>query len=417
MKGHKGSRPLRERTKERRVRLKPNNQRPSLKREHGIEKGSQDSESAYHTHEASDCIVDRTSSIEQDSNGSDRKNSSVENKLDISPNMKASSNTFLQKHESQESDFPKDSMSDDDKLAVIDNGCEKSKRNSQSISSDNDEEVILEIKTSPLPEDNNGLAVNENVATKFENSINVNDNVNLDKKIQFEGKSHARFNTKEVNIDCPKKSDKVALCREEAKSSLENSPDRENRIGANHSNIEHKDISSQENVMTHSCQSSQQAEKLFRNGFTSSELKRNGNSPSHSTSSVHFTKELVQLREITPKSSREGTPTHSQSDIVLQSKRPLRGTGMCQNTDSESESDTNCAANKLLPSVRRRRSNLSESTEISGTILRNRRQPSLPRRDTKTNSTTGVSSSEGETEGQCSEYSRSSKRVRYLIYT
>ncbi|XP_053382357.1 protein PHTF2-like [Mercenaria mercenaria] len=454
MKGHKGSRPLRERTKERRVRLKPNNQRPSLRREHSHEKCSQDSESAYHTHEASDSIADRTSSVEHDSNGCGKRDNLVDNKLDISPRITVSCSSeatkkvqaFLKKNESQESDFPKDSNSDDDKLAVIDDGCEKSKRHSQSISSDNDDDDVLKVNTSPVTVNATSVGAETFVGIKSEDKkILDTGNTDLSKKIQFEGESHVESNkvmpnqdssviqcsgeasTKEVINDNHRKTDensssgKVVLKKQPHTEdsdgsflniSLENSPEKESRNGACDTNNETKELSSQKRALKSTCPTSLKLESHTDYMSKSSEFTKDAqNSTTHSVSSVHFTKDLVQLREITPKSSREGTPTHTQSDVLLQTKRALRGSGMCPNSDTESESDNNLASTKLLPNVRRRKMNLPDSTEISGNILRNRRQASLTLRDAKTHSThstTGVSSSEGETEG--TEYSRGSRR-------
>lgn len=407
MKGHNSSRPLRERTKERRVRLKTNSQRPSLRREMNLEKGSQDSESAYHTHEASDSIADRNSSVEQDSNGhKDKRENSISDKLDISPKIVLPCDTdtvskvedFLKKTESQESDFPKDSNSEDEKLVVINDGCEK-KRHSQSISSENEDEDSIP-------------------------KVTPDESSNLCKKINFEGQSHLEKGSKENSFDSHKSDENISSgkeCLKEQKHtedsegsflniSLESSPVTEKLNGATDQKEEAIEISSQGEDVKSSCPSSLKLGNQNDYLCKSSERKTSTNHSAHSVSSVHFTKDLVQLREITPKSSREGTPTHTQSDVLLQTKRNLRG--VCQNSDTESESDNNIASSKILPNVRRRKINLPDSSD---SILRNRRQPSLTLRDSKTNSTTGVSSSEGETEGQSSEYSRCSRKVSHIF--
>lgn len=441
MKGHIGSRPLRERTKERKVRLKPNSQRPSLRREQNLEKLSQDSESAYHTHEASDSFADK-SSLEHGSNGCDLRDTLLDNKLDISPRIVVSSSVdakvkaFLKKNESQESDFPKDSNSDDDKLAIDENDCEKSKRHSQSISSE-EEEDVLQVNICK-----NGKVTGHE--TKYSNDVQdkelvVNDGTLLNNKIKFEGHSHVEsssetavqdlsksnlnnkldksniLNSSHINVDLDIAADKISVNEKTANGdsessfidiSIENSL--ENRNDACDITKETKDVSSQKRALKTSYPSNLKLE--CQNGFQSMSAQ-GPNLNTHSGSSVHFTQDLVQLREITPKSSREGTPTHTQSDVLLQTKRSVRGNGLC-NSDTESESDNNIASNKILPNVRRRKMNLPDSTEVGGTILRNRRHMSLNIRDSKTHSTTGVSSSDGETEG--TEYSRSSRRVNLL---
>jgi hypothetical protein len=416
MKGHIGSRPLRERTKERRVRLKPNNQRPSLRREQNLEKGSQDSESAYHTHEASDSIADK-SSLEHDSNGCDVRDSLLDNKLDISPRIVVSTSAdakvkaFLKKNESQESDFPKDSNSDEDKLAIDESGCEKSKRHSQSISSE--EEDVVRVNICTISRNDKLTETEPNCANELHEKISISD------KIKFEGLSHIEScNEASIqDIAIHDLNDKIMndkTLNGDSESSFVNistEMETENTKGACDKNNETKDVSSQKRALKSTCPSNL---KLECQNDIQSISAQDSNLTTHSVSSVHFTKDLVQLREITPKSSREGTPTHTQSDVLLQTKRSVRGSGIC-NTDTESESDNNLASNKILPSVRRRKMNMSDTSEVGGTGLRNRRHMSLNIRDNKKHSTARVSSSEGETEGtEYSRGSRGSRRVRVL---
>ncbi|KAL4218382.1 homeodomain transcription factor [Mactra antiquata] len=477
MKGHTGSRPLRERTKERRVRLKPNNQRSNLRSDSRSEQVSQDSESAYHTHEASDSIVDRTSSLDHESNGASGSKKLLDKKLDISPRFLLNGHEskkvseYNKSNESQESDFPKDSNSEDEKNIVNSEKGEKSKRNSQSISSDNEEDLVENknvevakngVKDGDIPVDKmvvkgeekhcdsienvgasslehkikfEGISVSADVDEKTEgigiyltdtvhtlSSVNGNKNEGFDDHMKGVAKG-SKDDCKNIVVDL---NGEVAL--DNGKEKL---VDDLNIDGASHSvsqsinnsvcssrnnsdQIKH-DISDTIDKKTitdfHSCQTADQSclkhsviKQTSGNGVKSLPLKATGSSISDTVNNVHFTADLVQLREITPKSSREGTPTHTQSDMLIQSKRGIVG----NKSDTESDSDDNLASKKHLPKVRLWK--ISQSESETGSILRNRRNPKLSLRETKTNSTTGISSSEAETEGLSSEHSRGSRR-------
>lgn len=433
LKGHLGSRPLRERTKERRVRVKGSNQR-SARRENA-EISAQDSESAYHTHEASDSVVDRTSSVEQDSNGrAEKGKNSVEAKLDISPrvtvhgceSVNGTDQPYYKTRESQESDLPQESNSEDDKkLTVKTGGVENSKRSSQSISSEDDENNEPKILPSSLK---NKTLLEE----KLDNiSLNKRD---LEKKIRFEGFSMndnivkvveeeetvTTVTTEQSSVESkPRETNQEDTDSSFINISLENPPQKNgvcdvkivtdgNTTTVESSSTLTENSSSVLNDQS-ACQSTQ-SEKTNSNQKLTFDLK----CPLNSTTTVHFNKDPVQLREITPLTSRESTPTHTQSDSLLQSKRKVRGSSMCEKSDTDTESEPERSANKIITNVRRRKVvTLQESASCdNGSFgLRNRKQTAFALRDNQTPGTTAGSSSDGETEGHSSEYSRGSRRV------
>ena len=114
---------------------------------------------------------------------------------------------------------------------------------------------------------------------------------------------------------------------------------------------------------------------------------------------VHFIagSDLVMEREITPLCSRDSTPTHTQSEVVIpvlnaSTKRLRRVT-----TKSKSESDTESDEGESYH-VRRRKARLQDNKE-NGTG-----RSSLAQTSRKTNA--ACSSTEGETEAQASECGR-----------
>lgn len=404
-----------------------------------MECASQDSESAYHTHEASDSIADRTSSLEQDSNGRAGKGgneSGLDKKLDISPREMGSGCENLIKgtsvtvtsvnvepvccktRESQESDLPQDSNSEDDKkLTVKTNGVDKSKRSSQSISSDDDDVT-------------NGKNVSEGFNVEnFEGNAGISKK-DLEKKIRFEGLSVSDDST-QAKVSSPGKFSDVLkseskstedidreikskeLISEESETSyvnisVENSPQKESRKDQCDLNIAANEIASSHTVL-------ESQSSCLPNVNTQVEAvpgQSQSNGPKCPlSSSVHFKKDPVQLREITPLSSRETTPTHTQSDSLLPNKRRLRGSSLCEKCDSETESENDVSVSKL--NLRRRIVKLPESASCeNGSFgLRNRKQAGFSLRETKSAGARAGSSSEGETEGHSSEYSRGSRRV------
>ena len=423
MKGHLGSRPLRERTKERKVRVKTGGSSRHNVRRDIPEVGSQDSESAYHTHEASDSVADRTSSMELDSNRRSTKGDKFSRKrdkqLDISPrvvvpgceNGASIDSMCFKTRESQESDLPQDSNSEDDKkLKVKNDEVENSKRSSQSISSEDEAENKKSSK---------GF-VDDDVI----NGVNKKE---LEKKIRFEGLS--------VNMECPStnngdlnvKTSTIKVLKAELEQSGELTSD---KVETSFENISlenssmtlngNSDSGCNENVLTNeSCASSdsQAVSQSAAGSYQCNETETvDGKAvnvrPETICSSVRFNKESDQLREITPLNSRETSPTHTQSDCLLQNKSKIRGS-VCDESDTETESESEHKNNKVLPNRRRKNPTVQESVSCDATsfTLRNRKQPSFPLREPKSNDTTAVSSSEGETEGHSSEYSRGSRRV------
>lgn len=420
MKGHLGSRPLRERTKERRVRVKATSSVRHTTRRENIELASQDSESAYHTHEASDSVADRTSSMEQDSNGrSDMEGKScrLDKKLDISPrvvvpgceNVSKVNSAYHKTRESQESDLPQDSNSEDDKKLRVKSDEVENKRSSQSISSENEEESTSKKSM--------GVG-NESVKTT---EVSRSD---LEKKIKFEGLSVNEDGPSRLDLDIKtstevvktevKKSGEV-VCEKTETSCVEVS------VGSSLPQ-ETKNVVCEGNGLTNGAAPEIQVDgqspalsPMSDGPATIEDIVEELNFALNDKNCVHFNKESDQLREITPMSSRETSPTHTQSDSLLQNKRKLRES-KCGKSDTETESENDHKNSKVLPI--RRRKNLTVQESVSGEngnyTLRNRKQPSFPLRESKSNDTTAVSSSEGETEGHSSEYSRGSRRVSFL---
>ncbi|XP_052763140.1 protein PHTF2-like isoform X2 [Mya arenaria] len=416
MKGHKGSRPLRERTKERRVRLKASNPRQNLRRDNNVDKPSQESDAAYHTLDASDSVPERASSIEHDSNESEikgqvsRKNDATR-KPEILPKVvvngcEVTNIDFSKVRESQESDFPERSTSEDEKDCINVHGDDKSKRSSQSISSDNEDvRGISEMERK-------NFRCNGNVPEKqIDNVVQKNA---LEMKTSFEGVSV------NVSIDASAETLKEAL-ETNSESSFLNLSLSNSSIEEPINNVIDLKLLTNENSSQTSLPESANSPNVKQRTYRKINQKRSllnaedntKSSPSSESSTVQFTADLVQLREITPISSRESTPTHTQSDCLLQAQRVIRGgKNLCDKTDTDTESENERSA-KILPNRRRKVSSpVLESQSCDSTGLRNRRQPGLPLLEAKTNSMTAPSSSEGETEGHSSEYSRSGRRGR-----
>jgi len=420
MKGHKGSRPLRERTKERKVRLKTGKaggHRSGLRRDlNGGNRSAQDSDAAYHTYDASDSVPDRPSSGDHDSTENGRSEDAVdmlgpksENVPQLLVNGCEKPNSELCKRtESQESDFPQHSTSDDDKhtSCAIDN--DQSKRCSQSISSDNEDvtEICSHVSkisdTGPSPVKFNCDNDQMNSKTTF---ISV-----MDKKNSFEGLSVKKsvVNIKPLEHVVNDESSYMNV-------SVSNSSVEEPKLCAPELKIATNGCSSHVGVIIAAGSGAEIKVRATRSDLNDSDVT---NLPPDPNSAVQFTPELFQLKEITPLSSRECTPTHSQSDGVLQThQRHIRGGKPCDEMRRTTESDTDSDIehkNKILPNIRRRKPTVSVSiqdTQSCDTGLRNRRQPGLVLHGSTANSTTGVSSSDGETEGHSSEYSRGSRRV------
>ncbi|KAH3711411.1 hypothetical protein DPMN_071080 [Dreissena polymorpha] len=444
MKGHKGSRPLRERTKEQTIRY---NQIRAMNQRIIIRENAQDSESAYHTFEASDSIPERTSSREPDSYGAGRvdeirrkeDNSSSESKLDISPRVKINGcETFCKTRESNESDFPQESNSDDEKPGLVVHLEQISKRSSQSISSDDDDNEDKYNKTSALNvsvqsvdsqtlENNkelNAKAVFEGVSVSSLKNVSVQSSYmqtlendkQMNAKAEVEGVSVSPFEnptplegrSTEISQTVP-----VVVVKESDPSPVGTSTPFKlcNGASGQSSQIGAVDTTSTQKVCR--IRDSHTHQDVNRSALSNMMLDGAPNmmkSHTHIASTVHFTKDLVSLREFTPKSSRESTPTHTPSDILLQKKHSLKMREKLD-TDTESEVERTERSKIKFVNLRRRKGSESQCTEVKSSILRNRWHPgSLSLLETK--STTGVSSSDGETEGHSSEYSRGSRRGR-----
>ena len=456
-----GSRILRERNKERKNRAKGGIHRSSSK----ADPLSQDSESAYHTFEES--VVDRGSSADFDSIGSVSKGGeeSLIGIVNVRNNNDTHSNS-LDKHinvkhlrESQESDLPEDSNTDEDVEKTETGDKDSSKRFSQSISSDNEIEIDTinsfvekdekqvkdkcmdndadeghnvvpiancSISCEKLPSD----SVSNEYCAKDDQSPEPNGFSDLAVKLRFEGRSHLNKNVEDVdNLEDKTEEENVVkwepktsetgvrfnVSESETQSKVCDQSEKKStfRSLASRKKMKRKDTDSNNKIFSGAkvLLEPKHDNSIHSTGSEFSSLssveREHSPVPAHIASYVHFT--LDKQRDITPRSSREGTPTHTQSDVILQAKH-ARG-GNINSKSSDSESEDNEKLSKTLPNVRRRKVTLQDGIEVSGSILRNRRQPApLGIRETKS-STTVVSSSEGETEGQSSEYSRESRRV------
>ena len=156
-------------------------------------------------------------------------------------------------------------------------------------------------------------------------------------------------------------------------------------------------------TVTHSCISDQNVDSLADDITKKIKGLRNRKHPA-----VHFIpgSELVREREITPLCSRDSTPTHTQSEIVLPAsnaaaKRLRRVTA---HSKSESDTETDEEGGSYQQKTLRRRKGRGQDTKESGSGRSSLLPPSTCRK-----SSTAASSSEGETEAQASECGR---RVR-----
>ena len=157
-------------------------------------------------------------------------------------------------------------------------------------------------------------------------------------------------------------------------------------------------------TVTHSCISDQNVDSLADDITKKIKGLRNRKHPA-----VHFIpgSELVREREITPLCSRDSTPTHTQSEIVLPAsnaaaKRLRRVTA---HSKSESDTETDEDGGSYQQKTLRRRKGRGQDTKESGSGRSSLLPPSTCRK-----SSTAASSSEGETEAQASECGR---RVRH----
>ena len=159
-------------------------------------------------------------------------------------------------------------------------------------------------------------------------------------------------------------------------------------------------------TVAHSCISDQNVDSLADDITKKIKGLRNRKHPA-----VHFIpgSELVREREITPLCSRDSTPTHTQSEIVLPAsnaaaKRLRRVTA---HSKSESDTETDEEGGSYQQKTLRRRKGRGQDTKESGSGRSSLLRPSTCRK-----SSTAASSSEGETEAQASECGR---RVRLIF--
>ena len=172
--------------------------------------------------------------------------------------------------------------------------------------------------------------------------------------------------------------------------------------------IENLESTSNESLLSgstvaHSCVSGQNEDSLADDITKKIKGLRNRKHPA-----VHFIpgSELVREREITPLCSRDSTPTHTQSEIVLPAsnaaaKRLRRVTA---HSKSESDTETDEEGGSYQQKTLRRRKGRGQDTKENGSGRSGLLPPSTCRK-----SSTAASSSEGETEAQASECGR---RVR-----
>ena len=427
-----GSRSARERTKDRKTRSKTNlnngRQHMSVRRSNLNAGHTQDSESAYNTHEASDSYFDPSTSHEHDSNGLSQKGSE---------HLKVQHDATAKLRESQESDLPESHGSnseDDSKVKLRDkgakNGCVEKhveKRISQSISSEEEDtetancvtenigcEIIKIVKDS-LANDPSKTVSQEfsrlkqierlNLKSEFE-GVSKHEHENLGSTVtqldkanqQLDGadralSSHSANQESHLKVKVDEMTETVGVHSSFIDISYEST-------SPTFSSIDDLESTSNEALLpvaTESKSADQNTDSL-----ADDICKKVKDSKNRRNQAVHFIpgNDLVEEREITPLCSRDSTPTHTQSEIILpttnmSTKRLRRVT-----SKSKSESDTETDDEGGSYQVRRRKGRGQELKEGGGGGGRS--SLSHPVRK----SSTGVSSSEGETEAQASECGR-----------
>ena len=448
--GQASSRSARERKKERKTRSKTNlsNPRQQLpaRQADANSRHTQDSESAYNTHEASDSYFDPTSSHDHDSNGHEIQHdhehlnvhNSIKNKL----------------RESQESDLPESHGSNSENESkvklrnkVVKNGCDEKigeKRISQSISSEDEEtpgasgvqdsvgcdldkigKTAEEAKCSEL--DDPDKCTSQSLASAEQlNKLHL--------KSEFEGVSKFEheplvgvLNT--VNEKLVKKENKVVSNSAKKHSPVTEGINYKEEVTQTYessfvdvsfestsptfSGIEDLESTSNEMLLPEISEtqiSDQTVDSLADEISKNVKGLRNRKQPA-----VHFIpgNELVREREITPLCSRDSTPTHTQSEIILPTTNAATKRLRRVTTRSKSESDTETDEEEgsyQQMTIRRRKGRSQEMKESgSGSGRSSLLPPSTSRK-----SSTAASSSEGETEAHASECGR---RVRYKKIT
>ena len=446
--GHSGSRSTRERPKERKPRIKANSgnnrQQLPVRRSHLNAGNTLDSESAYNTHEASDSFFDR-SSHDHESNGHEVEE---QDHLRVQEILKA------KLRESQESDLPESQASNSEgesKMKLRDKafkkGCEDGSviknRISQSISSE-EEDVAT---GSPLGgsegcETKEKLIDSKDISKKALDNCDQNDSQDLAsleniKKLQvkseFEGVSKNEHKSlvekSEKDRSQVKHMDKPDIMlptnSEKQESHSQGANDIVESLETHESSF--VDISFESTGTSHTYSGLDEVESTSNEGLAEADTDVKSDIPKLSSPkveslaedisknvhgirnrkhpAVHFIagSELVREREITPLCSRDSTPTHTQSEVVIptlnaSTKRLRRVT-----TKSKSESDTESDEGESYH-VRRRKGRLSDSKE-------NGPGRSSLSNSSRKNNTPG-SSTEGETEAQASECGRRVSNVK-----
>ena len=442
--GHSGSRSTRERPKERKPRNKAtsgnNRQQLPVRRSHLNAGNTLDSESAYNTHEASDSFFD-PSSHDHESNGHEVGEQDLGH-LRVQEILKA------KLRESQESDLPESQASNSEgesKVKLRDKtfkkGCEgesvTKNRISQSISSEEEDVATrsplgssegCETKEKPIDSKDISKKALDNCDQNDSQDLASLENIKkLQMKSEFEGVSKnehkslvdksEKDRSREKHIDkpdiiLPTNSDNQESHSQGANDNVESLETHESSF---------VDISFESTGTSHTYSGLDEVESTSNEGLAEADTDVKSDIPKSSSPkvesladdisknvhgirnrkhpAVHFIagSELVREREITPLCSRDSTPTHTQSEVVIptlnaSTKRLRRVT-----TKSKSESDTESDEGESYH-VRRRKGRLTDSKE------------SGPGRSSLSNSSrknnTPGSSTEGETEAQASECGR-----------
>lgn len=443
--GQPGSRSTRERTKERKSRQKGgvNNSRQQLPvRRSNLNTGNpQDSESAYNTHEASDSFFD-PSSHDHESNGHEVQSQ------DHNKHEHLSVHDILKTkfRESQESDLPESQASNsenENKVNLRDktvmNGCddvtEQAKRISQSISSEEEDvekvSKVIEIVGCEVNEtelDSNkvdGVALSELDKNADLGTAKLEHIKKFCLKSEFEGVSISENEQENKNVK------QLSLVNGSVDQTIEGLPSdsskpRSHLLEANNnedvtetvessyvdisfestpssifSGLDNLESTSNEALMPNNNVSTVEEQNA---SSLSEDISGNGNELRHrKVPAVHFIagNDLVRAREITPLCSRDSTPTHTQSEVMIPASNASAKRLRRVTTKSKSESDTETDEGGSYQL--RRRKGRSQETKEGGSV-----RSILSHASTSRKSSTAASSSDGETEAQASECGRRS---------
>ena len=447
--GQSGSRTSRERPKERKSRTKGNSgnsrQQLPVRRSHLNAGNALDSESAYNTHEASDSFFD-PSSHDHDSNGHEVREQDHEH-LSVQDILKA------KLRESQESDLPESQASNSEnennvklRNKSVKTDCDDKtvpqKRISQSISSEEEEDLA----TGSRVVDSVGFGTTETVRDSKEIGNKPLDICDKDAHQDLASLVHIRKLQVKSEFEGVSKSQHDRLVEKSEKNKIQESEFRDkpdillptdsgkqesHLTGANNNEELHEtvdssfvDISFESTGTSPTFSGLDELESTSNEGLAEAGSDVKSDNPkvesladeisknvkglrNRKVPAVHFIagNELVREREITPLCSRDSTPTHTQSEVLLptlnaSTKRLRRVT-----TKSKSESDTETDEEGSYQ-LRRRKGRLQDSKESGAG------RSSLSQSCRK--ASTAGSSSEGETEAHASECGR---RVMEIVLT